>query len=64
MKPRGVLFTKPARPFTDPARARVVPSRPVDGPRRRMSAMDIVAVILGVISFALLYALLEGIDRI
>jgi hypothetical protein len=29
-----------------------------------MSAMDIVAVILGVLSFALLYALLEGIDRI
>jgi len=26
--------------------------------------MDIVAVILGVLSFALLYALLEGIDRI
>jgi len=26
--------------------------------------MDIVAVILGVLAFALLYALLEGIDRI
>ncbi len=29
-----------------------------------MSGMDILAVILGVLSFALLYALLEGIDRI
>lgn len=29
-----------------------------------MTAMDILAVILGVLSFALLYALLEGIDRI
>jgi hypothetical protein len=29
-----------------------------------MSDMDIVAVILGVLAFALLYALLEGIDRI
>jgi hypothetical protein len=29
-----------------------------------MTVMDILAVILGVLSFALLFALLEGIDRI
>jgi hypothetical protein len=29
-----------------------------------MSAMDIVAILLGVLMFAILFALIEGIDRV
>jgi hypothetical protein len=36
----------------------------LDGTGPTMTHMDIVAVIFGVLSFALLLALLEGIDRI
>lgn len=51
-------------PFTTSVRRPGSSSCRVDDAAPRMSDMDIVAVILGVISFALLYALLEGIDRI
>jgi hypothetical protein len=39
-------------------------SRRVDEQGSKIWAMDILAVILGVLAFALLFALLEGIDRI
>jgi hypothetical protein len=35
-----------------------------DGTRRRLTVMDIVAIALGVAAFAILFVLIEGIDRI
>lgn len=37
---------------------------PLDGNGGRICAMDVVAVLLGILMFAILYALIFGIDRV
>ena len=63
MRPRTSREQQRAR-FTTSACAHGSSSHRVDGGPHTMRVMDILAVIFGVLSFALLYALLEGIDRI
>jgi hypothetical protein len=50
--------------FTRSARRRAVSVRDLDDRAPKIECMDIVAVLLGIISFAILYALIFGIDRI
>jgi hypothetical protein len=50
--------------FTRSARRRAFSARDLDDRAPKIQCMDIVAVLLGIISFAILYALIFGIDRI
>jgi hypothetical protein len=50
--------------FTTSVRRRAVSSRTVDAGAATIPAMDVVAVLLGIVMFAILYGLIFGIDRV
>jgi hypothetical protein len=61
---RANATEREARVLTKSSRRQISSACALDSRTATMVAMDVVAVLLGIVAFAVLYALIFGIDRI